>query len=96
MSRRKGGDALIPPPIKHTSRCMLSLMRHHHGGCNKVHLSFLVMAPTLGRTNQQQQGTTKEGEWVVQRNGGKEGLEKADRSDGTGVDQRNAASARKN
>jgi hypothetical protein len=36
MSRRKGGDVLIPPPIKHTSRRMLSLMRHHHGGLPRM------------------------------------------------------------
>ena len=35
MSRRKGGDP-TPPPIKHTSRRMLSLMRHHHGGLPRM------------------------------------------------------------
>lgn len=36
MSRRKGGDVLIPPPIKHRSRHILSLMRHHHGGLPRM------------------------------------------------------------
>ena len=38
--------------------------------------------------------TTKEREWVVPRNGRKEVLVQPDTSDGTGVDQRHAPSAR--